>query len=153
MGTAVFVHFQFQTSVLQGHKCINFDVYTRFQPRLLNCGERGRERERERERDVMCELINVLVRGKGWETSKSAEFAMHCKVYVPPKQEEVHPAFSLVEAALLEVDFLTCTQLAALQGKLCEPVQQKVWLYGALLILSMFSFSGARCDGAFGLTT
>lgn len=28
---------------------------------------------------------------KGWETSKSAEFAMHCKVYVPPKQEEVHP--------------------------------------------------------------
>ena len=55
----------------------------------------------------MCELINFLVRGKGWETSKSAEFAMHCKVYIPPKQEEVHPAFSLVEAAaLLELDCL-----------------------------------------------
>ena len=75
-------------------------INTRFQPRLLNCPA-----QRERERCV-CELINVLVRGKGWETSKSAEFAMHCKVYVPPKQEEVHPVFSLVEAAaLLELDF------------------------------------------------
>ena len=27
---------------------------------------------------------------KGWDTSKSAEFAKHCKVYIPPKQEEVH---------------------------------------------------------------
>ena len=96
--------------------------------------------------------------GKGWETSKSAEFAMHCKVYVPPKQEEVHPAFSLVEAAaLLELDFSYPVRSISRKALwTCAAESMDLWCATLLLILilSMYLFFfRARCAGAFGLIT
>lgn len=69
-------------------------------------------------------LPNSMSSGKGWDTSKSAEFAKHCKVYIPPKQEEVHAVFGLNVSSWTSssLEVMLAWKIAAYWGKLCELV-------------------------------